>query len=433
MEQGKIQQGDKFPTERKLAEILCISRNSTREALRVMESMGVLERRQGSGNYMTGNVSDSLRRLIHMMLMINSVNKEEVSAFRRLMEKSICMSITELEEKERITLCNSLEQLLNKQTNSMDEEVERDQKFHYMLLEKTNNRFLLTLMGAVTDNYKEWIEYSLRKASEQVKQQLNFAHHAIVECIRNRDITGCCGAIDRHYDLVTKSSFVMEEKMKYKLFIFDLDGTILNTLHDLTNSTNYALEKNNFPKRTEDEIRRFVGNGIGKLIERAVPEQTDKKVTDQVLADFTEHYANHCADTTQPYDGIMELLLNLKEQKCKLACVSNKADFAVSQLCEKYFPHIFDVAVGEREGIRKKPSPDSVLEVLTLLNVSKEDAVYVGDSEVDIQTAANTEMDVISVTWGFRDKEYLISQGGKLIVDSPYEMLNQVSYGGGYE
>lgn len=211
--------------------------------------------------------------------------------------------------------------------------------------------------------------------------------------------------------------------MKYKLLIFDLDGTILDTLEDLTNSTNYALNKNGFAARSIDEVRSFVGNGIGKLIERAVPEQTDECITQAVLDDFREHYAEHCADNTCPYDGIVKLIDALRGQHYMTAVVSNKADFAVQDLCEKYFPEMFDYVVGEREGIRRKPAPDTVLEVLDKLNVSKENAIYIGDSEVDIQTAVNSEIDEIAVTWGFRDREYLESQGAGVIIDTPEDIL----------
>ena len=175
--------------------------------------------------------------------------------------------------------------------------------------------------------------------------------------------------------------------MKYIIAIFDLDGTILNTLEDLADSTNYALKTYGYPERTMDEVRQFVGNGIRKLMERAVPEGTPVEEIDRVHETFTAHYKVHCADKTRPYDGIMELLQNLKKDGCKLAVVSNKADYGVQELCKQYFDGVFDFAVGEREGIRKKPAPDSVNEVLKTLGCSRDRAVYIGDSDVDIQTA----------------------------------------------
>lgn len=214
--------------------------------------------------------------------------------------------------------------------------------------------------------------------------------------------------------------------MKYMIAIFDLDGTILNTLEDLSDSTNYALKTYGYPERTMDEVRQFVGNGIRKLMERAVPEGTPVEEIDRVHETFTAHYKVHCADKTRPYDGIMELLQNLKKDGCKLAVVSNKADYGVQELCKQYFDGVFDFAVGEREGIRKKPAPDSVNEVLKTLGCSRDRAVYIGDSDVDIQTAANAQMDHIIVEWGFRDVQFLISQGAKVLVEKPEEILEIV-------
>lgn len=214
--------------------------------------------------------------------------------------------------------------------------------------------------------------------------------------------------------------------MKYMIAIFDLDGTILNTLEDLADSTNYALKTYGYPERTMDEVRQFVGNGIRKLMERAVPEGTPVEEIDRVHETFTAHYKVHCADKTRPYDGIVELLQNLKKEGCKLAVVSNKADYGVQELCKQYFDGVFDFAVGEREGIRKKPAPDSVNEVLKTLGCSRERAVYIGDSDVDIQTAANAQMDHIIVEWGFRDVQFLISHGAKVLVEKPEEILEIV-------
>ena len=214
--------------------------------------------------------------------------------------------------------------------------------------------------------------------------------------------------------------------MKYKLVIFDLDGTILDTLEDLTNSVNYALNKNKLAQRTIDEVRCFVGNGIKKLIERAVPSNTESNIVEQVFEDFKIHYVKHSADNTKPYQGIKEMIETLRSAGCKTAVVSNKADVAVGPLCESFFPNMFDIAIGEREGIRKKPSPDSVLEVLDRLNMEKKDAVYIGDSEVDIQTAANAGIDVISVNWGFRNEEFLREQGAQIIVKRSEEIAELV-------
>ena len=204
---------------------------------------------------------------------------------------------------------------------------------------------------------------------------------------------------------------------KYKIAIFDLDGTLLDTLQDLAISTNFALEMSGYPKRTLQEIRSFVGNGIEKLIERAVPENVSVEERKQTLEIFKSHYALHCEDHTAPYEGIPELLDHLIEKKIPIAVVSNKIDFAVQTLCKKYFGNRITVAVGEREGIRRKPYPDSVLEVLDQFGISPKDSVYIGDSEVDVQTAINAGTDIISVTWGFRDRDVLLKMGANLCAD----------------
>lgn len=159
--------------------------------------------------------------------------------------------------------------------------------------------------------------------------------------------------------------------MKYKIVVFDLDGTILNTLEDLADSTNYALSVFDMPERTIEEIRHFVGNGIRKLMERAVPQGTPESMIVKVHETFTEHYKNHCADKTRPYDGIKELIENIRNAGVYTAVVSNKADYGVQILCKDYFPGLFDYAVGEREGIRRKPYPDSVNEVLRQFDVDR--------------------------------------------------------------
>ncbi len=213
-----------------------------------------------------------------------------------------------------------------------------------------------------------------------------------------------------------------EKKMSYKVVIFDLDGTILDTLEDLKESTNAALAANGYPARTLDEVRRFVGNGIGKLIERAVPQGTSKEAIEKTLESFKEHYGIHCADHTKPYDGILELLEDLRKNGIQTAVVSNKADFAVQELCSRYFPGAFDFVVGEREGIRRKPCPDSVFEVLKTLKKTADEAVYIGDSDVDVETARQAGMDGIFVSWGFRGREFLTEHGAACIVDTPEEL-----------
>ncbi len=207
--------------------------------------------------------------------------------------------------------------------------------------------------------------------------------------------------------------------MRYKLVIFDMDGTILNTLEDLTDSLNFTLETAGFPTRRIEEVRQFVGNGIQKLVERGVPQGADSDSVKRVYETFKAYYKLHCADKTRPYSGILELLCQLRNAGCKTAVVSNKADFAVQSLCTRYFDGLFDAAVGDRDGIRKKPAPDSVNEVLRQLGVARDDAVYIGDSDVDIETAQNACIDEIAVDWGFRDRTFLQSRGAKHIVSAP--------------
>lgn len=212
--------------------------------------------------------------------------------------------------------------------------------------------------------------------------------------------------------------------MKYQLAIFDMDGTILNTLEDLADSVNYALSCSNYPTRTLDEVRNFVGNGIRKLMERAVPEGTSPEELEQVYADFTAYYPKHCYDKTKPYSGMIETIQNLRKQGIKTAVVSNKADYGVQILCKQYFDGLFDYAVGEQSGVQRKPAPDSVNMVLDKLKITRNNAVYIGDSDVDIDTARNAEMDCISVDWGFRDPSFLQEHGAKIMVSSPEELLN---------
>lgn len=214
--------------------------------------------------------------------------------------------------------------------------------------------------------------------------------------------------------------------MKYQLAIFDLDGTLLDTLEDLADSTNYIMRSFGYPERTIAEVRSFVGNGIRKLLERSAPKDTSSEEIDRMFEKFKEYYGVHCADKTKPYDGIMELLNALKEQGVKLAVVSNKADYAVKALCEQYFCGVFDEAVGERTGIARKPAPDTVNEVLKKLQIDRSRAVYIGDSEVDVQTAKNAELDCIAVDWGFRDKEVLIKAGAETIVSTPAELFEHM-------
>ena len=208
----------------------------------------------------------------------------------------------------------------------------------------------------------------------------------------------------------------------YKTAIFDLDGTLLDTLADLTNAVNYALTKHGLPERTAKEIRSFLGNGMVRLIELSANGAANAQ---EILAEFKSYYAVHSADETKPYEGIMEVLDALKQRGVKTAILSNKGDFAVQTLTKEYFGDLIDEAQGENEaqGVKRKPSPDGVYAIMERLGAKAEETVFIGDSEVDIRTAENAGVDCLAVTWGFRDKQELIENGGKTLVATPKELL----------
>ena len=212
--------------------------------------------------------------------------------------------------------------------------------------------------------------------------------------------------------------------MKKSTYIFDLDGTLLDTLQDLAAAVNFALRKNGMEEHSIDDIRRFVGNGVRKLIERAVPDGSKNPRIDEVFADFRSYYMQHSLDATKPYDGITEILQELKQRGCKMAVVSNKMMAATQELVAHFFPEI-EVAIGENEaeGIRKKPAPDMVFEALHRLGAEAESAVYIGDSDVDIQTAKNAGVPCISVLWGFRNREFLLEHGAQHFIEKPSEII----------
>lgn len=205
--------------------------------------------------------------------------------------------------------------------------------------------------------------------------------------------------------------------------IFDLDGTLLNTLEDLADSTNYALSCFGLPQRSLDEIRRFVGNGVELLIKRAVDGELESEEEARCLALFKEYYSVNMDNKTRPYDGILNVVKDLQNKNYKIAIVSNKFDSAVKILNEQYFDGIFPVAIGASESVRKKPEPDSVYEALKCLESDKISAVYIGDSEVDVMTAKNAGIPCIGVLWGFRDEAVLKSQGADYIISKPEEIL----------
>lgn len=217
--------------------------------------------------------------------------------------------------------------------------------------------------------------------------------------------------------------------MKIESVVFDLDGTLLDTLGDLRDSVNFVLRKNSLPVRSTEEIRDFVGNGIRLLVERSVPGNTPIEIVDKCFDDFKEHYKTHSAVLTKAYDGIIDLMKVLKSKGIKIAVVSNKADFAVKTLMEDYFSGLYDCAYGERAGVEKKPAPDGVFGAMNEIKARKESTIYIGDSEVDIETAKNAGLPCVSVTWGFRDKKVLENLCPEYIVDSPSDILNIIERG----
>ena len=204
--------------------------------------------------------------------------------------------------------------------------------------------------------------------------------------------------------------------------VFDLDGTLLDTLDDLCNSVNFALRASGFPERGKSEIRLFLGNGIRNLMLKSVPKNTAESLFEKAFGYFREHYLQHCLDTTRPYPGIMQLLGDLQEKGYKMAIVSNKIDKAVKELNDKFFAKFISSAVGESVNVKRKPCPDTVLKALKELGSSKEESIYVGDSEVDLQTAENAALPCVSVSWGFRDKDYLQKIGAKHLIDKPIDL-----------
>lgn len=204
--------------------------------------------------------------------------------------------------------------------------------------------------------------------------------------------------------------------------IFDLDGTLLNTLEDLRDSVNVIMEQYGYPVHSLEQIRTFVGNGIGKLMERSVPGGRDNPDLKQALSDFKGYYTGHCRIKTKPYDGVVDLMKTLSGHGYKLAIVSNKNDAAVKELNEIYFSAYTMAALGDREGRARKPAPDAVFAALRELGSRREQAVYIGDSEVDYETAVNSGMDCILVSWGFRDREVLECFEGAVVVDTCEEI-----------
>jgi len=219
--------------------------------------------------------------------------------------------------------------------------------------------------------------------------------------------------------------------MKYKAILWDLDGTLLDTLGDLQEAVNQGMRACGYPERTLDEVRSFVGCGIAELMAKAVPGGREAEGFEKALETFRTYYAEHSAVKTCPYPGVLEVLDTLKAQQVRFAVVTNKFHLAAKELCRQYFGERIDVVIGEQEneGMRRKPEPDMVEAALKKLQVKKEDAVYVGDSEVDVQTAKNARIDGIFVTWGFRTEDVLRREGGEKFVSSAEELLRLLKEG----
>ena len=210
--------------------------------------------------------------------------------------------------------------------------------------------------------------------------------------------------------------------------IFDLDGTLLDTLEDLHDSLNHVLGAHGMPLRTLDEARRFLGSGLLVLLKRATPEGTPDNLINEMYEEFRAYYNVHCLDKTGPYEGVLDMLKALHEKGYKTAIISNKVDSAVKELNTTFFSEYIDVAIGENEkaGIKRKPAPDMADKAMELLGVTPDEVVYVGDSEVDLETAAASNLPCIAVTWGFRDREYLASLGASVFADTPMEVVERI-------
>ena len=211
---------------------------------------------------------------------------------------------------------------------------------------------------------------------------------------------------------------------KYDAVIFDLDGTLLNTLDDLTDAVNHVMEQFNYPTHTINEVRSFVGNGIKLLIERSLPYGADTPDFSKIFDAFKQYYTTHCNIKTAPYNGIIDLLEMLSSDGYDLAIVSNKNNAAVENLNNIYFSKYISIAIGESENVKKKPAPDTVLKALEILDCEKHRAIYVGDSDVDFKTAVNAGIDCVNVSWGFRERAFLETFNPTAIIDTPLELKN---------
>lgn len=214
--------------------------------------------------------------------------------------------------------------------------------------------------------------------------------------------------------------------MKYKAVLFDLDGTLLDTLDDLTDSVNFAMDSMGWQRRERAEVRLFLGNGIRRLMELCAPKDISGDEFERAFGLFKEHYDRHNQDKTKPYEGVLEIMASLKEKGVKMAIVSNKVGSAVDMLYDKFFKDYADFAVGDMPGFRRKPAPDSCDYAIKKLGIDKREVVYVGDSEVDLATAKNAGLDCITVLWGFRDEDFLKEQGACVLAATPEDVFTEV-------
>ncbi len=213
--------------------------------------------------------------------------------------------------------------------------------------------------------------------------------------------------------------------MKFKAVVWDLDGTLLNTLDDLRDATNYALTAHGLPTRTLDEMKMFVGRGIRYMLTCAVPGGEDNPAFEDVMATFVPYYEAHCQDKTAPYDGISETLATLRAAGCKMAIVTNKLQSAAEELVAEMFPAI-DIVVGDSPAVKRKPAPDGVFLALEKMGVDRADAAYIGDSDIDYATATNASLPCLSVLWGFRTREQLTNVGANIFFETPAELTKYI-------
>ena len=218
----------------------------------------------------------------------------------------------------------------------------------------------------------------------------------------------------------------------YKLAIFDMDGTILNTIDDLADSCNVICQKYGYPLHTVEEIKYMVGNGIPKLMRRALPQDIEEDQFNKVLAEYIEYYEDHCSIKTRPYDGVVDCIRSLRKAGVKVAVNTNKVQAAAQELCAQYFPDLFDVISGSRPGIPPKPDPTGLYEILKEIGLTKEEACqpgvacFIGDSDVDLKTGVDSGLDFIGVDWGFRGRAFLLEHGASLVVDNTEELLEKL-------